>query len=428
MYLSICACIVVFMSVQRRPKTGKDKNGKVKWIVRWRDKAGSEHSRSFDTERDAKSFDVEMSVQKKRGKSPDSVKARMTLLEYARDLWLPGQQVKQQTLDVYAQTFTHLDGHGIGHYSLADITSFDVQDFYNQLTRGRSWKNGSMLSPRTAGQHLSIVSLIFRDAEEAGYVQNNPCLNVKKSKNIDSSAVERDSIPSMKDVQKIVDTLSRGGYTYSIKDSHSQVKTYVASPNTKIASMVLLSACTGLRMSECLGLTVQDVDTEKKIIKVRKQKTRKSRSDRSSLKSPSSQRDVPYPDTLHLALTSIIPSDSLAGSFVFTPDMGVHALSASHVTTVISRVMSHLRMPYTFHSFRHTYASEMIDAGCPVPVVSRMLGHSSVVTTMSIYVHVLDRAPDTARAHINAIANRVDAGWMRDRAESRDALTTTEQG
>ena len=416
------------MSVQRRPKTGKDKRGRVKWIVRWRDKKGSEHSRSFDTERDAKAFDVEMSVQKKRGNLPDSIKSRMTLLDYAREMWLPGQQVKQQTLDVYSQTFVHLDGHGIGHYSLADITNFDVQDFYNQLVRGRTWKNDSVLSPRTAGRHLSILSLIFKDAEENGYVQNNPCLKVKKSKNLDSSAVERDEIPSMKDVQKIVDTLSRGGYTYNIKRKSDEEKTYTASPNVQVASMVLLSACTGLRMAECLGLTVQDVDTEQRIIKVRKQKTRKSRSDRSSLKSNSSKRDVPYPGVVHLALTSIIPSDRLAGSFVFTPDRGKSALSASYVTTVISRVMSHLQMPYTFHGFRHTYASEMIDAGCPVPVVSRMLGHSSVVTTMSIYVHVLDNAPDTARAHINTIAENVDAGWMRDRAESRDALTTTEQG
>jgi integrase len=42
-----------------------------------------------------------------------------------------------------------------------------------------------------------------------------------------------------------------------------------------------------------------------------------------------------------------------------------------------------------FHDLRHTAATLMIAAGVPVKVVSEMLGHADVGTTLRIYAHVL---------------------------------------
>ena len=44
------------------------------------------------------------------------------------------------------------------------------------------------------------------------------------------------------------------------------------------------------------------------------------------------------------------------------------------------------------HSLRHTYASLLLDKGAPIPVVSRLLGHASPATTMSIYAHAIRHA------------------------------------
>ena len=43
-----------------------------------------------------------------------------------------------------------------------------------------------------------------------------------------------------------------------------------------------------------------------------------------------------------------------------------------------------------FHSFRHTVASELFDAGRNPVQVQHWLGHHSVAFTMSTYVHLLD--------------------------------------
>jgi integrase len=50
----------------------------------------------------------------------------------------------------------------------------------------------------------------------------------------------------------------------------------------------------------------------------------------------------------------------------------------------------------SLHSLRHTHASELLDAGVPLPVVSSRLGHSSIRTTADIYSHAIHGQDDEA--------------------------------
>jgi integrase len=42
---------------------------------------------------------------------------------------------------------------------------------------------------------------------------------------------------------------------------------------------------------------------------------------------------------------------------------------------------------YSFHTLRHTFATRCIEAGVDVKSLSEILGHKSVTTTLSVYVH-----------------------------------------
>ncbi len=49
-----------------------------------------------------------------------------------------------------------------------------------------------------------------------------------------------------------------------------------------------------------------------------------------------------------------------------------------------------------FHDLRHTAATVLLSQGVPVKVVSELLGHSDISTTLRIYAHVIEGAQEQA--------------------------------
>jgi site-specific recombinase XerD len=53
------------------------------------------------------------------------------------------------------------------------------------------------------------------------------------------------------------------------------------------------------------------------------------------------------------------------------------------------RIAKHVKT----HTFRHSFATHLLESGTDIRTVQKMLGHNSVKTTM-IYTHVLDQRRD----------------------------------
>ena len=66
-------------------------------------------------------------------------------------------------------------------------------------------------------------------------------------------------------------------------------------------------------------------------------------------------------------------------------------------TKVAQAGLSRIRL----HDCRHTAATLMLAAGTPVKVVSEVLGHASVTTTLSTYAHVLPGMAEEAGARLS---------------------------
>jgi integrase len=57
----------------------------------------------------------------------------------------------------------------------------------------------------------------------------------------------------------------------------------------------------------------------------------------------------------------------------------------------------------TFHSLRHTHASQLIDQGVDIVTISKRLGHSKPDVTLRIYAHLFRKDDSKAAAAINAV-------------------------
>ncbi|MGH9036590.1 MAG: tyrosine-type recombinase/integrase, partial [Acidimicrobiia bacterium] len=58
------------------------------------------------------------------------------------------------------------------------------------------------------------------------------------------------------------------------------------------------------------------------------------------------------------------------------------------VAKLVTRLRARSGVEFTPHLLRHTRATELIRAGVPIEVVSKMLTHRSVTTTSDTYVHL----------------------------------------
>lgn len=57
------------------------------------------------------------------------------------------------------------------------------------------------------------------------------------------------------------------------------------------------------------------------------------------------------------------------------------------------------------HTLRHSAATTMLEAGIPIHVVSRHLGHSSINITVDVYGHVSDDGAKSAMETLGRLLN-----------------------
>jgi hypothetical protein len=69
-----------------------------------------------------------------------------------------------------------------------------------------------------------------------------------------------------------------------------------------------------------------------------------------------------------------------------------------------------IRKPVTPHTLRHSYATGMLEAGVDLLTISKLLGHSSFVTTM-IYLHVCRQHFDRSPSPIDWLPMRQCPQW-----------------
>lgn len=153
-------------------------------------------------------------------------------------------------------------------------------------------------------------------------------------------------------------------------------------------TFVMLLGLMGLRVGEARALTVRDVDCENWELTVRTGLTHDATYKRiTSTTKTKKVRHIPIPEPLREGLQALVDGQSQITP-VFRGAKGEVLNDSWFRKKIFAPAISELGLGYvTIHSLRHTCASLLISSGATITTVSRILGHSSVVQTLSTYSH-----------------------------------------
>ncbi len=185
----------------------------------------------------------------------------------------------------------------------------------------------------------------------------------------------------------------KDNYSYKLLDESQLLSLYHYLENDDIFPCVLLAGFYGLRKGEILGLVKSDLyfvtDTKQYILTinrsvcdvcgVREVATPKNKSSVRSLllTAEHSKRLKQYIDNRPLANSDYICSD-INGMYI----------NSNQLYYRFKLALCALNLPsIRFHDLRHSYATLMLKNGVHPKIISSVLGHSDVSTTLDIYSH-----------------------------------------
>lgn len=152
--------------------------------------------------------------------------------------------------------------------------------------------------------------------------------------------------------------------------------------------------CTGMRIGEICALKWSDIDISTRMITVNRTIERIYVTDGERKvtkviigrpKTASSHRDIPINNSLLRILRPLI-GFTCPGGYVLTNTE--KPLEPRVYRRYYKQLMDSLDMPrLKFHGLRHTFATRCIESRCDYKTVSSILGHSSISTTLNLYVH-----------------------------------------
>lgn len=193
---------------------------------------------------------------------------------------------------------------------------------------------------------------------------------------------------------------------------------------TIVATLLL----TGMRPAEGLGLRIEDIDFERKLIKVRRNQHRR-------LKNKKAKRLVPLWPQLEVILRAYLEQRGKPTTGVLFPSPKAPHRPVRHIKRLIHELASRIEYggKLTPKVFRHTYCTARLqttDGGAPVTIfkVARELGHSSTKMVEEIYGHVDFGDVQFPRRPFVEISLADYPGQVEDRLERLRTVTTERNG
>ncbi|MCW3128269.1 MAG: hypothetical protein JWO03_3927 [Bacteroidetes bacterium] len=239
-----------------------------------------------------------------------------------------------------------------GFTAIEQVTEKSIQEFFVFGRVTRNWK------PHSTIRCYQSLTVFFRWCHKQGYIGSNPLPHIelpKPDKQLPRGVVKQDAL-------KILEI----AYNYPYKSEFLRCR------NHAIFAMFIH---TGLRKSELLNLKYTDVDTENLTVFVTRGKGAKD-------------RIVPMSYTLAQSLKRYLVERKKLNktcSHFFASLLLNKAFTDTGIRRLVTKISKASGIKFSLHKLRHTFATLMLEGGCDIYSLSRMMGHSDIKTT-TIYL------------------------------------------
>ncbi|MBI3996568.1 MAG: tyrosine recombinase XerC [Candidatus Omnitrophica bacterium] len=237
----------------------------------------------------------------------------------------------------------------LAHHRLAIITPLEIRRFVAHLSTRQ-------LSRRTIARKLSCLRSFFRFLCREGTLEHNPAAAIPTPR-LDKR------LPSFLDEQQVTRLLETPAKSkwQGLRDR----------------AMLETLYSTGARVSELVGLDLEDLDEISGTVMVRGKGKK--------------ERLCPIGETALKTIRAYMakrPTKLRVPYAIFVSQKGTR-LTVRQVDRLIAHYVQVAQLPSTIspHSLRHSFATHLLEHGADLRSVQELLGHSSLSTTQ-IYTHV----------------------------------------
>ena len=291
------------------------------------------------------------------------------LKDFVHDVWIPHNNIrtKPRTQQRRGDVLKHILP-AFGDKRMDAITRTDLTYWFDELSH----------MPTTANYALGIVSQIFNHAIKHGVMERNPARDIRRNKK-----------------QKRTRFLSH----QEIEHLHKTMDAYVEANPSPLRRMqrdiVRLLLLTGCRRGEVFNLRWDEVKGNMLCLQDSKTGPRAVYLNAQAMEIIDRQRSVRPENNSPFVFPSPI-----------NPEEPIRDIDSFWYFIRAEAGLNDVRL----HDLRHSFASHAVMRGVPLPVVSRLLGHSNLSMTMR-YAHVSDELVEAAAEKVGSIL----AGYLDER-------------
>ena len=336
----------------------------------------------------------------------------LTFGAYLTSQWLPAKKLHLAT-STYRGYERNTQLHvlpTLGQVPIRRLRYQQIESLYDALLHP---KTGRGLSPKTVYEIHLIIRGALADACRRGLVPRNVAVLAQA--------------PKQRHLQKIE------GASLTDEELRQLLRT---AAGHRLFPLFWLTAMTGMRRNEVLGLKWPDLDFKKRRLHLNRglvavgYEVHETRG-----KTKTARRSIDLDDTTLTLLAGWRAHQ--AGEFaavgienpeqwVFTTGDG-RPVHPHAVYEAFRRIVANAGVPtIRFHDLRHTHGSLLIQDGIHVKVVSERLGHANIAFTMQTYQHLLpgmqaDAATATERLAKPVPPTEPDSGERREKPRRKTA-------